>query len=619
MKKEPKNHKTHYVRFILLVIFTLLVAGRMYAQCADSNPSSSCHTNINFEPSCYDSYATAGDYTDLKSSGLTQVYSVTINGAAADPDITGMTITNILIKTSTCGPLDGPYTAQNFPASSTEGYGISFQNGTGTVKIFVTDPPPGAGIRYALIPVGSHITFVVNAVRKTAPLSVSRRYTFVIVGSSFILGDTHITTVDGVRYDFQAVGEFVALQGEGEDNLQIQTRQTAVATSGPGNDSYSGLTTCVSVNTAIAARVGTHRVSYQPNIDGHPDSSGMQLRVDGKLTQLDENALDLGSGGRVTKSPAGGGEIRIDFPDGTSLTVTPGYWTPYQQWFLNVTVNNTAASKGISGAIAYNDTSHRSRSWLPALPDGSSLGTMPRGLHERFVTLYQTFADAWRVTDATSLFDYAPGTTTATFTNKNWPVENGQSCVVAGQTPKAPMSQAAAEQLAIGITNPILKANAIYDVMLTGDPIFAQIYLRTQKTQSSTTATSVTASADTTKSGEAVTFTATVVRQFSAEKSLAGTIEFTVDGTKLQDANLDANGQATITTTSLAEGQHKIAAKFTPDAGSAAFASSSLDVSHTVIGSGGGGGTAIFHHWWFWLILILLLLILILALRKKKP
>ena len=62
-------------------------------------------------------------------------------------------------------------------------------------------------------------------------------------------------------------------------------------------------------------------------------------------------------------------------------------------------------------------------SWLPALPNGATLGPKPASLHDRYVTLYQTFANAWRVTDATSLFTYAPGTSTATFTDTDWPAE----------------------------------------------------------------------------------------------------------------------------------------------------------------------------------------------------
>ena len=86
-------------------------------------------------------------------------------------------------------------------------------------------------------------------------------------------GDPHITTVNGIHYDFQDAGEFVALRDA--NGMEIQTRQTPVATA-----------PWVSLNTAIAARVGKYRVTWQPNISGIPDPSGLELRVDGVLTTL---------------------------------------------------------------------------------------------------------------------------------------------------------------------------------------------------------------------------------------------------------------------------------------------------------------------------------------------
>lgn len=41
-------------------------------------------------------------------------------------------------------------------------------------------------------------------------------------------GDPHLTTVDGIHYDFQAAGEFVSLRDA--DGLEIQTRQAPIAT-----------------------------------------------------------------------------------------------------------------------------------------------------------------------------------------------------------------------------------------------------------------------------------------------------------------------------------------------------------------------------------------------------
>ena len=114
-------------------------------------------------------------------------------------------------------------------------------------------------------------------------------------GASAILGDTHITTANGVHYNFQGAGEFISLRDPGGD--EIQTRQTAVSTTFIGEDPYDGLTTCVSLNTAVAARVGEHRVTYEPDLSGMPDPSGLELRIDGVLTTLGLFGRDLGNGG----------------------------------------------------------------------------------------------------------------------------------------------------------------------------------------------------------------------------------------------------------------------------------------------------------------------------------
>ena len=227
---------------------------------------------------------------------------------------------------------------------------------------------------------GTTISFTLRAQDGTNP-PCERTYTIDIVADGSGEGDPHMSTVSGVRYDFQSVGEFTFLRGRGKDSLEIQVRQTAVSTTSPGLDDYSGLRSCVSVNTAVAALVGSHRISYQPNIDGKPDSSGMQLRIDGELTALDK-LPDLGGGASISKSPAGNG-IQIVFADGTVLVVTSHWWAHYQVWYLNVDVSGTGATEGLIGAIAPD-------SWLPKLPDGSSVGPLPRSVSQRHQQLYQT-------------------------------------------------------------------------------------------------------------------------------------------------------------------------------------------------------------------------------------
>ncbi|HTD22395.1 MAG TPA: S8 family serine peptidase [Terriglobales bacterium] len=385
-------------------------------------------------------------------------------------------------------------------------------------------------------------------------------------------GDPHLTTVEGVHYDFQSAGEFVSLRDS--DGLEIQTRQTPVPTASVvGPNAHTGLTTCVSLNTAVAAHVGKHRVSYEPNLSGVPDPSGLQLRVDGTLTTLGPNGLDFGDGSRIVSTAAPGG-LEFDFPDETALVVTPGWWAPQGRWYLNVDVSHTRALEGILGAIPQS-------SWLPALPDGSSMGPMPGPLHDRFVDLYQKFADAWRVTDKTSLFDYASGTSTGTFTMSNWPPEN-PPCTIPHTRPIRPASRLIAQRACRAIRDENTHANCVFDVIVTGNPGFAKTYLLSQRIKTGSTTTTVTDDRDPTRIEEPVTFTATV----TAGKGVpTGAVQFTLDGYKIgRPLRLDSKGQAIWKTSSLKPGKHKVTASYIPSLGSVFLPSTSPDEEHTVRG-----------------------------------
>jgi hypothetical protein len=136
----------------------------------------------------------------------------------------------------------------------------------------------------------------------------------------------------------------------------------------------------------------------------------------------------------------------------------------------------TSAVNGICGRLA-------AGSWLPALPDGTSLGEKPESLAQRYQDLYGKFADAWRVTDATSLFDYAPGTNTATFTRAEWPGFPPEPCTIEGQIPAQPTTPDAAAQTCSAITNAAQKADCIFDMTVTGEAGFAQTYATMQRFQ----------------------------------------------------------------------------------------------------------------------------------------
>jgi hypothetical protein len=177
-----------------------------------------------------------------------------------------------------------------------------------------------------------------------------------------------------------------------------------------------------------------------------------------------------------------GDGIEISFPDGTHLSVIPGWWgPPHNRWYLNVDVANSPAREGIMGILLPG-------TWLPLLPDGTSLGNLPASLHQRYVDLNQKFAKAWRVSDKTSLFDYAPHTSTATFTLPTWPPEK-PPCVLPGTPVAQPLDPRRAQQVCREVVDKAMNANCVFDVSVTGNDGFARTYLLSQKLQAAAAVT----------------------------------------------------------------------------------------------------------------------------------
>jgi len=342
-------------------------------------------------------------------------------------------------------------------------------------------------------------------------------------------GDPHITTVTGLHYDFQDGGEFVALSdGSG---MQIQTRQTPVPSA-----------MWVSVNTAIAAQVGSHRVTWQPSLSGVPSPSGLELRVDGVLTSLGGNALDWGPDGRVQL--IGQGTLEIDFPEGTTLMVTPHWWASQSQWFLTVNVFHTPATYGLMGDI-------EPRSWLKA-----------------------DFADTWRVTPSTSLFDYAPDASTKTFTFQPFP----ESKI----PPIKPENLAMAQRVCKRLDDTIANQNCILDVATTGDAIFVEAATTARDIQLGATQTLLNTNKSSSRFGEIATFTAFVARHKAGEQVRSGSVQFFIDDKDVSGPiKLNEQGQASWSGAITEPGKHGVRAQFSPDGGTL-MTSSSTEVLHTV-------------------------------------
>ena len=253
-------------------------------------------------------------------------------------------------------------------------------------------------------------------------------------------GDPHIRTVNGLSYDFQTGGEFVALRGQG---MEFQTRQRTV-------DSLPW----VSVNTAVAARVGKQRVTWQPGTGVMPDPAGLQLRIDGVVTSLPSGGIALGVGGKV--SPLGSTGITIDFPDGTKMTANAYFWSYGNVWYLNVRAYNTMATDGIMGVLTQDE-------WLnPGFSDKwrvtkrvaarSLSGTMTRALEDGATQ--------------ESLFDYDPEVTPDNFVSEPFPRDK--------IPPMDPRNLELAEQVCARIKDEKLLKDCLFDVGTTGDPVFAE-------------------------------------------------------------------------------------------------------------------------------------------------
>ena len=286
-------------------------------------------------------------------------------------------------------------------------------------------------------------------------------------------GDPHLQTVDGIKYDFQSAGEFTALK---ENGFEVQTRQSPVPTATvPITNAYTGITHCVALYTAVAAKLGSSRVTVQPSPGAEPDPKSMLVRVNGKVVQLGDAPYFLYAGGEkkdtidgtITKHPDGVFEITDAF--GTQLVVTSAYWEAHKLWYLNVNVYGTSAHEGTMGRLA-------ERSWLPALPDGTSLGAKPDSEAARYEALYEKFADAWRVTAKNSLFDYEPGTDTTTFTREEWPRNHPQSCAIEGQTSVQSATDEVAQQACAHVVDATRRADCVFDVMITGNAGFGKSY-----------------------------------------------------------------------------------------------------------------------------------------------
>src|SRR6056297_2091954 len=278
---------------------------------------------------------------------------------------------------------------------------------------------------------------------------------------AWTVGDPHLLTLDGVGYDFHAIGEYVLLRGTSGGNysdFEIQSRM------GPVLDSGGEAVPNVSANIAIATRLGNGSEVMIDSADVGP------LSVDGVTQTLaDGDAIDVGSdlivrdGNMYTvifagaDGNVGAGDARLN------VIVRDG--------FVDLSVQISADMGGqVEGLLG--DGNGNPDDDI-ALADGTVLA---RPL--AFEDLYGNEAgdnpnlrDDWRVTtEEQSLFTYDSGETLAGFFDPDAPG--------GGPTDGFTEEQVSAAQQAVetaGLTPGTLAfENAVQDFLVAGDDRFIE-------------------------------------------------------------------------------------------------------------------------------------------------
>jgi von Willebrand factor type D domain len=208
-------------------------------------------------------------------------------------------------------------------------------------------------------------------------------------GSSF--SDPHLVTFDGGWYDFQGAGEYTLARSPSGD-LDVQIREQPLSM-------RLAIGRAIAINTALAMRVAGDRVGvYTP---------GLEVRVNGRGFIPTKRAQRLPRGGSVRLAD---GQVEVRWPDSSLVRVMAAFG-------LGVLVQPAAARQGTLTGMFGNfdanpDNDFVTRSGTRLDPD-----KVPRS----YRLLYHVFGDSWRITQGQSLFDYARGESTRTFTKRNLP------------------------------------------------------------------------------------------------------------------------------------------------------------------------------------------------------
>ncbi|GAA3319008.1 VWD domain-containing protein [Arthrobacter ramosus] len=203
-------------------------------------------------------------------------------------------------------------------------------------------------------------------------------------GVQTAFGDPHLVNLDGTAFDVQSVGEFDLVQSAQDDvpyDFRVQAR-------------FKGLSGGkVSTTDAVAFVLNGKKVIL----------SSTGLTVEGTHLDIpDGSYVYFGAGSAVFRS---GNAYAAVWPGQTDRPVLT-----FESSNVRIHVPPAISTRGLLG----NNNGIKGDDFVTR--GGWNLGANPSA-----AALHGSFADSWRITDATSLFSYDAGQSTATFTDTSYP------------------------------------------------------------------------------------------------------------------------------------------------------------------------------------------------------
>jgi hypothetical protein len=261
-----------------------------------------------------------------------------------------------------------------------------------------------------------------------------------------VFGDPHITTTDGLLYDLQLVGEFTAFTSDDSQAPRVQLRTAPVPDS-----------SVASMVTGAAAGVGDQRIAFVLGDGGLTITHGPKHET---VTARNEPQHDLGGGMTVATTAAAADFVDstyvVRWSDGSEMDVdVSGFWGLRVSFEPSDAAKN-ATPRGLLGTFNGDPADDLTR------PDGRIVP-----VDSPDADIRSQFGDAWRIVQSDSLFPYAAGQSTDTFTKRDFPSAQPRFS-------PATSDQARAVCDSVGVLGNALMAACVFDVSVTGNPSLAQ-------------------------------------------------------------------------------------------------------------------------------------------------